>query len=547
MPRVAIYARYSSDLQSDNSIEDQFRICREYAERENWEIVETYKDRAESGASLIRPGIQSLLADAQAGDFDIVLAEALDRLSRDQADIATIYKNMTFSDIEMHTLSEGKVDQLHIGLKGTMNALFLKDLKTKIHRGMRGRIENGKSGGGIGYGYEVERKYDADGEPIRGDRTIVEEQAEVVRRIFRDYASGSSPRAIARKLNKDGVPAPRGDGWTQSSINGNPKRGTGILNNELYVGRLIWNRQKFIKNPETGKRVTRYNPESEWVVHDLPELRIVEDDLWDMVRERQSSIQHKMENSEAPKGNLHKSNRPKYLLSGLTRCGCCGGAYTVKNHYQLGCATSYNKGTCDNRVRVKREDLEQAVLEGLKSRMLNPELFKEFADEYTKRINEVQKERSQSKSRMIAESEAIERKIEKLVESIFEGINANAINNKLLELEARQSELKKKIEESVDPLPTLHPSLALRYRAQLEDLHKTLNDDSVRAEASDTIRGLIDQIVIHPRQESYTVAIEGKLASILSLAGAPDTDSANTNYEIVLVAEEGLEPPTHGL
>ena len=89
MTRVALYARYSSDNQRDASIEDQLRICREKAARENWTVVSTYKDAGISGASMIlRPGIQTLLQDAQRQQFDVVLAEALDRISRDQADVA---------------------------------------------------------------------------------------------------------------------------------------------------------------------------------------------------------------------------------------------------------------------------------------------------------------------------------------------------------------------------------------------------------------------------------------------------------------------------
>ena len=92
MPRVAIYARYSSDSQRDASIEDQVRLCRERAEREHWTIVNVYSDHAVSGASLMRPGIQQLMHDTLAGKADIVLSEALDRISRDQEDIAGIFK-----------------------------------------------------------------------------------------------------------------------------------------------------------------------------------------------------------------------------------------------------------------------------------------------------------------------------------------------------------------------------------------------------------------------------------------------------------------------
>src|SRR5208282_4554942 len=149
-------------------------------------------------ASLLRPGVQALIADALLGRYQLVLAEAMDRLSRDQEDIAGLFKRMTYADVKIVTLSEGEITHLHVGLKGTMNALFLKDLADKTRRGQRGRIELGKSGGGLCYGYRPVTKLDAKGEPIRGDRTINEDEAKIVRRIFREFAVGKSPRAIAR-------------------------------------------------------------------------------------------------------------------------------------------------------------------------------------------------------------------------------------------------------------------------------------------------------------------------------------------------------------
>jgi hypothetical protein len=120
----------------------------------------------------------------------------------------------------------------------------------------------------------------ANGEPVRGDRTINLVEADVIRRIFRDYAAGKSAKRIAAELNRDGIRAPGGGDWGFSTINGNPKRGNGILNNEMYIGRLVWNRQRFIKAPDTGKRQARPNPQSQWVIQQVPDLRIIDDDLW---------------------------------------------------------------------------------------------------------------------------------------------------------------------------------------------------------------------------------------------------------------------------
>ncbi len=108
--RISIYARYSSDLQSEASIEDQIRLCSEKAAQEDWNVVNCYTDAGISGASLMRrPGIQSLLIAALNGEFDILVAEALDRLSRDQEDIAGIFKRMEFAGVKIITLSEGLI------------------------------------------------------------------------------------------------------------------------------------------------------------------------------------------------------------------------------------------------------------------------------------------------------------------------------------------------------------------------------------------------------------------------------------------------------
>jgi site-specific DNA recombinase len=153
--KVGIYARYSSDNQRDASIADQLRICRAFAERQGWTIAAEYSDHAVSGATLLRPGFQSLMRDALNRRFDVVLAESLDRFSRDQEDTAGLFKRLTFAGVNIVTIAEGDITHLHIGFKGTMNALFLKDLAEKTHRGLRGRVEDGKSAGGLCYGYRV--------------------------------------------------------------------------------------------------------------------------------------------------------------------------------------------------------------------------------------------------------------------------------------------------------------------------------------------------------------------------------------------------------
>jgi site-specific DNA recombinase len=213
--RAVIYARFSSELQRDESIEDQVEVCRREAERQGWSVAKVYADRAQSGASRFRPQYQQMVADAERKQFDVLVCEALDRLGRKLADIADLYDRLSFSGVKIHTVTTGAVTQLHIGMLGTMAQLYLSDLREKVWRGQLGRARQGRIPGGLAYGYEVVAERDASG---GGRRRIVDDEAAVVRRIFDDYAGGISPRTIAKRLNEEGVPGPSGREWRDTTI-----------------------------------------------------------------------------------------------------------------------------------------------------------------------------------------------------------------------------------------------------------------------------------------------------------------------------------------
>lgn len=262
-----------------------------------------------------------------------------------------------------------------------MSALFLKDLAQKTHRGLEGRIRKGKSAGGISYGYRVVRQPLADGTFTTGERVIDEQQANTIRRIFRFYADGISPRAIAATLNHEHIQGPAGTAWGSSTIFGNWRRGTGILNNELYIGRMLWNRQHFIKDPETGKRQARLNSEADWIVQEVQDLRIIDKELWNAVKERQDATRRIMETNN---GGLRpeRARRTRYLLSGLLTCGCCNGAYTLVGGKHYGCASARNKGTCNNRRMIHRKQVEERVLGSLRDHLLHPDIIAAFVEEH---------------------------------------------------------------------------------------------------------------------------------------------------------------------
>jgi DNA invertase Pin-like site-specific DNA recombinase len=511
MTRVALYARYSDDKQSPHSIDDQFRICRMHAAKQAWEVVETYSDAGISGSTVVlRPGVQALLRDALAGKFDLVLAEALDRLSRDQEDIAGAYKRLRFAGVPIVTLSEGEITELHVGLKGTMNALFLKDLAAKTHRGIRGRVEAGKVGCGNAYGYRVVREIDAAGRVTTGEREIVPEEAEVVRRIFRDYAAGKSPRRIAIELNAEGVPAPWGSKWCDSSIRGNRALGSGIINNEFYVGEMVWNRRRRMKNPDTGRVEPRFNPESEWVHVRAPHLRIIEDDLWQAARQRQDSLVLVYEDNMAKSRTAAASanRRPKTLLSGLLVCGVCGGSVAKRGNNRFGCVSHIMGKGCTNTRTVNRDALEARVIAGLRNSLMAPEIIGEAMRTMVEETNRLNQQRRASHDVDVQRLEKARKAITGIVTAIEDGGYSRPLMERLKVLEAEVETLEAQMAEAPADVPDVHPNVGDLYRRKVERLVEALDRPEDHDHAAQALRAVIDTIVVTAGEKRGEVLVQ---------------------------------------
>jgi site-specific DNA recombinase len=530
--KVGIYARYSSDNQRDASIADQLRICRAFAERQGWTIGEEYSDHAVSGATLLRPGFQSLMRDALNHRFDVVLAESLDRFSRDQEDTAGLFKRLTFAGVNIVTIAEGDITHLHVGFKGTMNALYLKDLAEKTHRGLRGRIEDGKSAGGLCYGYRVVKTISG-GSVTTGEREVEPTEAAIVERSFRDFVAGVSPKQIAKSLNREGVHGPFGGAWSPSTIYGNAKRGTGILNNELYVGRLVWNRLRYVKNPDTGKRVSRLNPASDWMTREVPALRIVSDELWTTAQARQEQTRHAVTSA----GHLGRARRPQYLFSGLTKCGICGAGFIMSSKNRLSCFGARDQGRCDNHLTIRRDEVEARVLRALQEKLLRQDLFDEFCQEFTRERNRLRMEHRAGLSAAEREIDRIEARRKKLIEMVMEGVSPSVVKDELNVNAARGEELTARLAAADAPPPLLHPEMAELYRQKVTALAQALGHPETRTEASETLRGLIDAIVLTPEQNELRIELKGNLAAMLSAATnakrSPETGDLSLQVEMV--------------
>jgi site-specific DNA recombinase len=538
--RGVIYARYSSENQNERSIDDQVALCRELAARHGHDIVEIYADYAISGSSLKnRPQANRMMAEARAGRFDVVLAEALDRLSRDQEDVAGIHKRLRFAGIGLVTASEGAVDELHIGLKGTMNALFVRDLAAKIRRGQKGRAAEGLVAGGRSYGYDVVREFDSRGEPVRGKRRIDEAKAAIVRRIFTAYVAGESPRAIAAALNRGGIAAPAGGAWNTSTINGNRGRRNGILHNEAYIGVLTYNRTTFIKDPDTGRRLARLNPVDQWIVAPAPQLRIVSDALWDGAQARRARY------AGYP---IHQRRRPRHLFSGLVRCGVCGGAYTIKSEDKLACSAHREQGTCDNGRTVRIAALERRALEGIRTRLLAPDAVAAFVQEYHAERRRLAADRHRRRETDAAQLAELDRQIANIVDAIAEGVASPAMKTRLAALEGRRGALAQDTATAAQKVVGIHPRTVDVYRRAVSELETTIACDAAgRGEAMEAVRSLVSRIDVHPLPErgQFQLKVHGLIAALLTLPSA--TNKQGTRGTVMMVAGEGFEPPTLGL
>uniref|UniRef100_UPI002889EC7E recombinase family protein n=1 Tax=Sphingobium sp. WCS2017Hpa-17 TaxID=3073638 RepID=UPI002889EC7E len=510
--------------QSAASIDDQFMICREHASRHGWSIVGAYQDAAISGASVIlRPGIKSLLADAQAGRFDVILAEALDRVSRDQADVATMFKHFKFCGVKLITLSEGEISELHVGLKGTMNALFLKDLALKTHRGQRGRVEKGKASGNVSYGYDVVKKFDAAGDAVRGERMINETEASIVRRIFSEFANGRSPRAIAVGLNRDGIPGPTGKTWSNQTIRGHADRQAGILRNELYAGIMVWNRKHHVKNPATGKRLPRMNPESEWIRIEVPELRIIDEDLWNAVRSQMAEVRRQfrpdIDGTPVPKSKFRTFRRPRYLLSGLIECGVCGRQMAIIVEDRYGCPNKYRRGTCTNNRTIRRGFIEDRALKGLSYRLISDASVKEAVEAFGREIETADQERKSRAAASIRDLSKLDRAISGILSAIEDGMYQPSMKARLAELEQQKAVLENALDQTDPIMPEVKHNFAERYRDKIRYLTSTLDDPELRDSVSRDIRSMIKNIRIFSTLTNGKVdaTLSGDLAGILSL------------------------------
>lgn len=360
LSRTATYARYSSPQQKPTSIDDQLRDCLRYVAARSGKVHAEYSDARQSGGTSIyfRTGIQSLLNDCRVGHYSAVCVESLDRITRDQRDIADFYQQLDYFGVMLVTLEEGVITPLHVGLKGTMNAIFLQSLSEKTRRGQRGTVQRGRMIARAPFGYRNANRIEGS-RVERGIREIDPDQAAIVRRIFHLYASGTSATAIARLLTAEGIPAPNGGKWRQHTLVGMHSR-TSMLSNRIYIGQLVYGANRTFRNPANGRPVYRARPEEEWTIKHAPELRIIDDKTWNVVQDRMIATSRPR---KPPPGlpPLPKGAKP---LTPRLRCMHCNGRINSLSRARWTCTASRARQGCEAKTFVLR-DLEAVVAKRL--------------------------------------------------------------------------------------------------------------------------------------------------------------------------------------
>jgi len=530
--RAASYARYSTDLQKDRSVDDQFELLNEHAKRNGLKIVLEQCDRAKSAATLFkRPGMIELMHAATRGEFDVLLCENMDRLSRGLVELPTIFEHMKACGVEIHSLAEGVATATTATFKALMGSQYLEELGKRVRGRMTVLVREGKIPGTVFYGYTT-----VEGKPM--ERAIVPAEAAIIVRIYREFVAGSSPRAIAARLNAEGVPSPaagmkrkdeRGNKlpvsgkWTQQTLLGGGRK-AGILSNTLYAGRLTWNKSRSTYTSSfmgMRKPVKKATSAAEHEVIDLPRLRIVDQELWDAAQEKRaerSAIRF-------PNGKVARRpfvSRKEGLLAGLLRCGVCNGPMRVATNYRVACGAAMEHGTCTHKRSYMVDKLEAAVTTGLPAVLLDPDLIAKthhkFHDKWSARNRAMRAARDGASKRL----STVEAKIGRLLEALEDGLSDEHIGPRLQELYRERDSLRDKVRIAAAEtnVVDLHPKAIDLYKANVKKLGDLLRQWPNKASALAVriaLRNVLECVVVDP-VEKFTppkVRFFGRLAAIL--------------------------------
>ena len=516
--RVGIYARYSSDLQNESSIDDQARRGRDAIVRAGGNPAQAlvFADYAVSGGSMDRAGLEAMLRAVEEKRIDVIITEDVSRISRDMGDAAQIFKRLQFAGVPLIGLSDGidtsaKQGKLTFAFKSMMAEWYVDELRDRTLRGLEGRALAGFATGNVPFGFATVAESDATGRALGNKIVIDETEAAIIIRIFIAYRDDGALHRIARDLNRDGVPSPRAGtkhkryGWGASTIRA-------ILHNEKYAGVWRFKERQWVKVPGTNKRQPRARPADEVMTIERPELRIIDHELWTAVQTKLAAVNRKYtKQSTEPERNA-SPKKATYLLSGILVCDVCGFPMSIygggKTRYYR-CSTHHTKGVCSNGLRVREDVLRADCLDALREETQTPDAIeyvrRKFAEMLRTYTRDMDKELAEHRDRL----KRTEDRIKGLVSFIADGDRSEYIVSTLRDLEAQAKSERAAIErlhrEAQQPLRL--PSLG-----ELAEGAFALND--LLTEQPDKARLMIrralkdGEIRVGPQPKGYEVRLE---------------------------------------
>jgi site-specific DNA recombinase len=499
--QCAIYARFSSDLQRETSIDDQIRVAQHYAEQQGWTIdgAHIFTDAAISGASLERAGVRALMSAAarRPRPFDVLLVDDSSRVARDMADAVRVMQPLTFYGIRVIYISQN-IDSANeqaetlVAVHGVVDALYLREMSKKVKRGLAGQLQRGYATGAATYGYrsipvpDPAGKRDAHGYAVLlGKRIeIAPDEARVIVQIFEWYAGGQGVGRIVERLNRDSVTGPRGHRWKHGAVNR-------ILANEKYLGQQIWGQRRHERQPGTGRRIPRNLPRDQWHVQERPDLRIVDRALWDAVQERRTVIRETLA-AGGSRGLMRGRNaalHSTYLFSGFMRCAVCGAKVTtmtggnLRAQARYGCQQSWRHGvsTCSNRLTIRTHLTDQLLLEALQTELLKPGTIRYVTDAVARELNRRIAERPRAETELRAARQRAGDRLRRLVAALEEGTPAASVLGAIREREAEIAGLDAQLAELQEPVEQRLAVLPTWVRQQVGDLAALMGDTPERA------------------------------------------------------------------
>jgi site-specific DNA recombinase len=558
--RIAAYARYSSDRQSESSVEDQLRRLHAFAAARGRTIDPKliFTDHAISGASTARPAFESLMALVKARAIDVLLVEDTSRLSRDNADALNLYKTFTFYGVQLVAISDGidsssKGAKLAYSVKALMSDLYLEDLRDKTLRGMEGRAHTGLSTGGLPFGYRSVPMPGHDPRTPAGFRVeIVEDAAKVVRRIFKDWINGGSFNSIAKALNEEGIASPRDktmhkrkSGWAGSSIRA-------MLLNEKYAGVWTFNERRWIKVPGTNKRVPQWKDPSEVIRYERPHLAIVDEETWQRAKTRLEMVRALYKSAPDGKRNAKPLNGTKgaHPFSSILHCEC-GAPMTIMGGFgttrYYGCVDA-KRGRCPNRTSVKESTLKACYLGELKKKLATRAGAAHARALVEKTLEDAARERDSELTERRTRLARLEAQLARSVEAIADGRYSKTVMDSIHEIEAKAVAEREAIAKLGD-LATERLRLAdpEEIMAKVFQIEEMVGIDP--AAAREALRRLHKdgRITVKLGSDGVWTAQSDVLPAVLVLEAQKVPGVSPRDLYANVVAGAGFEPTTFGL